>query len=150
VAATFDVDAIGDGSGVVAVLLPVLDGAGVVAVELRVGAEGVAADLGPAAVVVKLPEARGDEMVLGAHAATSRTTRAGARTMIIRRLRELFMTVPLRCIREPWMDPSVITFSPCSTRKKPPMVRTSPTSPMPVPVGSSPAPTRVLLPAATT
>jgi hypothetical protein len=109
-AATFDLDAVGDGTGVVGVVLLVGDGTLVVVALLPVGDEGVAADLGPAAVVVKRPGVC-DWLVLCVHAATPRTKRAGARTMIMRRLRELFMTVPLRCIRSPgWTPP--ISLSP--------------------------------------
>lgn len=92
-AVTFDVDAVGDGTGVVGVVLTVGDGTGVVALVLPVGDEEVAADSGFAVVVVKLPGVCGDLLVLGVQAVTPRPRRAVARTIRVKRPPELFMIV---------------------------------------------------------
>jgi hypothetical protein len=114
-ATTLDAGAAGDGAGVVAVALPV-------------GGEGVAADSGLAVVVVKLSGVCGDWLVLCVQAVTPRAKTAGARNITMRRPRELFMIVPFPGIRESWMNPPAITFSPGSTGQKPSKVRCSPTS----------------------
>ena len=91
-AATFDADAVADGARA--------DGAGVLVVVLPVGEEEVAADSGLAVVVVKLPGVCGDWLLLGVQAVTPRPKRAVARTIRVKRPRELLMIVPLRCIRK--------------------------------------------------
>jgi hypothetical protein len=70
----------------------------VVAVALPVAVEGVGADFGLAVVVVKLAVACGDWLVLGVQAVTPRPKTAGARTIRMRRPRELSMIVPFRVI----------------------------------------------------
>jgi hypothetical protein len=134
VAATFDVDAVGDGArtdgdGVVVVVLTVGDSTGVVALVLPVGDEEVAADCGFAVVVVRLPGVCGDRPALGEQAVTPRPKTAVARIIRVKRPRELLMIVPLRCIGKSWVDPPEITVSPCNTAWKAPKVRCSPTSP---------------------
>jgi hypothetical protein len=71
-AVTFDLDAVGDGTGVVALVL-------------LVGDEEVAADSGFAVVVVKLHGVCGDLLVLGVQAVTPRPRRAVARTIRVKR-----------------------------------------------------------------
>jgi hypothetical protein len=95
VAAMFDVDAVGDGAGVVFVVLPLEDDSGVVALVLAVGDEEVAADSGFAVVVVKLPGVCGDWLLLGVQAVTPRPKTVVARTIRVKRPRELLMIVPL-------------------------------------------------------
>ena len=99
VAAMFDVDAVGDGAagdsaGVVFVVLPLEDGSGVVALVLPVGDEEVAADSG-FTFVLKLPGVCGDWLLLGVQAVTPRPKTVVARTIRVKRPRELLMIVPL-------------------------------------------------------